>query len=91
MVIEYNRKFKVVSPKPCFHGGKPMPNPTLGKPNPNPQLVHLHEKNDPNQHSTICNTEPKSSFVLDTPNPQSQPVHSPDICPSPNDPPQDMD
>ena len=28
---------------------------------------------------------------MDTPNPQSQPVHSPDICPSPDDPPQDLD
>ena len=30
---------------------------------------------NPNPHSTICNPEPKPSFVLDTPNPQSQPVH----------------
>ena len=42
---------------------------------------------NPNPHST----EPKPSFVLDTPNPQSQPVHSPDICPSPDDPHQDVD
>ena len=28
---------------------------------------------------------------MDTPNPQSQPVHSADICPSPDDPPQDVD
>ena len=46
---------------------------------------------NPNPHSTNCNAEPKLSFVLDTPNPQSQPVHSPDICPSPNDPHQDVD
>ena len=46
---------------------------------------------NPNPHSTICNPEPKPSFVLDTPNPQSQPVHSPDICPSPDDPSQDAD
>ena len=45
----------------------------------------------PNPCSTICNHEPKPSFVLDTPNPQSQPVHSPDICPSPDEPPQDVD
>ena len=44
-----------------------------------------------NPHSTICNPEPKPSFVLDTPNPQYQPVHSPDICPSPDDPPHDVD
>ena len=44
---------------------------------------------NPNPHSTICNPVPKPSFVLDTPNPQPQPVHSPDICPSPDDPPQD--
>ena len=49
MVIEYNKKIKVVSPKPHFHGGKPKPNPTLDKPNPNPQQVHLHEKNDPTE------------------------------------------
>ena len=91
MVIEYNKKIKVVSPKLHFHGGKPKPNPTLAKPNPNPQQVHLHEKVDPNQHSTICNPEPKPSFVLDTTNPQSQPIHSPDICPSPDNPPQDVD
>ena len=46
---------------------------------------------NPNPHSTICNHEPKSSFVLDTPDPQPQPVHSPDIHPSPDDPPQDVD
>ena len=46
---------------------------------------------NPNTHSTICNPDPKPSFVLDTTNPQSQPVHSPDICHSPDDPPQDMD
>ena len=45
----------------------------------------------PNPHSTICNPEPKSSFVLDTPSPQSQAVHSPDICPSPEKPSQDVD
>ena len=46
---------------------------------------------NPNLNLTICNPEPKPSFVLDTPNPQSQPVHSPDICSSPHDPPQDVD
>ena len=91
MVIEYNKKIKVVSPKLHFHGGKPKPNPTLAKPNPNPQQVHLHEKVDPNQHSTICNPELKPSLVLDTTNPQSKPIHSPDICPSPHNPPQDVD
>ena len=50
MVIEYNNKIKVVSPKPHFHSGKPKPNPTLGKPNPNPQQVHLHEKDDPTEN-----------------------------------------
>ena len=45
----------------------------------------------PNPHSTICNPEPKPSFVLDTPIPQPKPVHSPDICPSPDDPPQVVD
>ena len=47
MVIEYNKKIKVVSPKPHFHAGKPKPNPTLGKP---PQPVHLHEKDDPTEN-----------------------------------------
>ena len=46
---------------------------------------------NPNPHSNICNPEPKPSFVLDTPNPQSQPVQSPDICLSHDDPPQDVD
>ena len=46
---------------------------------------------NPNPHSTIGNPEAKPTFVLDTPNPQSQSVHTPDICPSPNDPPQDVD
>ena len=46
---------------------------------------------NPNPHSTICNPEPKPSFVLDTTNPQSEPVHTPDICHSPDDPPQAMD
>ena len=50
MVTEYNKKIKVVSPKPRFHGGKPKPNPTLGKLNPNLQQVHLHEKNDPTEN-----------------------------------------
>ena len=49
MVIDYNKKIKVVSPKPYFHGGKPKPKPTLGKPNPNPQQIHLHEKDDPTE------------------------------------------
>ena len=37
MVIECNKKIKVVSPKPHLNGGKSKPNPTLGKPNSNPQ------------------------------------------------------
>ena len=35
--------------------------------------------------------KPKPSFVLDITNPQSQPVHSSDICHSPDVPPQDVD
>ena len=31
------------------------------------------------------------SVILDTPIPQPKPVHSPDSCPSPHDPPQDVD
>ena len=50
MVIEYNKKIKVVSPKPHFHGGKSKPNLTLGKPNSNPQQVYLHEKEDPTEN-----------------------------------------
>ena len=46
MVIEYNKKIKVVSLKPHFNGGKPKPNCILGKPNRSPQQVHLHEKDD---------------------------------------------
>ena len=33
MIIEYNKKIKVTSPKPYLNGGKTKPNPTLGKPN----------------------------------------------------------
>ena len=50
MIIEYNRKIKVFSPKPSLNGGKPKPNPTLGKPNSTPQQVHAHEKDDPTEH-----------------------------------------
>ena len=50
MLIEYNKKIKVVSSKPHFNGGKSKPNPTLGKPNSNPQQVHLHEKDDPTKN-----------------------------------------
>ena len=46
MVIEYNKKIKVVSPKPHLNGGKSKPNPMLGKPNSNPQQVHIHQKDD---------------------------------------------
>ena len=46
---------------------------------------------NPNPHSTICNPEPKPSIVLETPNPQSQPVHSPDIHSSPEKSSQDVD
>ena len=49
MVIDYNKKIKVVSPKPNSYGGKPKPKPILGKPSPYPQQVHLHEKDDPTQ------------------------------------------
>ena len=44
-----------------------------------------------NTHSTICNPEPKPLIILDTPNPQSQPAHLPNICPSPDDTPQDVE
>ena len=46
---------------------------------------------NPNPHSTICSPEPKPSFVLGTTNHQSQPVHSPDICSSPEKSSQDVD
>ena len=46
---------------------------------------------NPNPHSTICNPEPKPSFVLETTNPKSQPVHSTDICSSPQKSAQDVD
>ena len=46
---------------------------------------------NPNPHSTICNPEPQPSLVLDTPNPQSQPVHSPATCSSPEKSSQDGD
>ena len=46
---------------------------------------------NPNPHSTICNPEPEPSFVLDTTNPQSQPVHSPAMCSLPEKSSQDVD
>ena len=46
---------------------------------------------NPNPHSIICNPEPKASFVLDTPHPHSQQLHSPDICSSPEKSFQDVD
>ena len=52
MVIEYNKKTKVVSPKPHFNGGNSKPNPTLGKPNSKPQQVHLHEKDHPTENQS---------------------------------------
>ena len=47
MIIEYNKKHKVSSPKPHLNVGKTTPNPTLVKPNPTPQQVHAHETDDP--------------------------------------------
>ena len=47
MIIEYNKKHKVNSPKPYLNGGNTIPNPTLVKPNPTPQQVHAHETDDP--------------------------------------------
>ena len=46
---------------------------------------------NPNPHSTFCNPEPKPSFVLDTSHPQSQPLHSPYVCFSPEEPSQDVE
>ena len=46
MVIDHNKKMKVVNPKSFSHGGKPKPKPILGKHNPNQQQVHLPEKDD---------------------------------------------
>ena len=46
---------------------------------------------NPTPYSTICNPEPSPSCVVDTPIHQSQPVHHPDICPLPDDPPQNVD
>ena len=46
---------------------------------------------NPNPPPTICNPEPKPSFVLDTPHPQSQQLPSPDICSSPEKSSQDVD
>ena len=50
MIIEYNKKVKVTSPKPYLNGGKPKPNPTLGKLNSTPQQVHTHEQDDHTVH-----------------------------------------
>ena len=78
MVIEYNKKITVVSPKPHFNGGKSEPNPTLGKSSSSPQQVHLHEKDDPTQNQppetptqtmvheclTECGTDPSDIHTV---------------------------
>ena len=46
---------------------------------------------NPNPHTIICSPEPEPSFVLDTSHPQSQPLHSPYICSSPEKPSQYVD
>ena len=53
LIIEYNKKVKLVNPKQHFNGGDPKHKPTLGKPNPKPQQVHFHENDHPhdNPHS----------------------------------------
>ena len=52
MVIEYNKKIKLVSPKPHLNGGNSKPNPTLSKPNSKPQQAHLHEKDHPTENQS---------------------------------------
>ena len=52
MVIEYNNKIKVVSPKLHLNGGKSEASSTMGKPNPNVQQVHLHENDDPTKNQS---------------------------------------
>ena len=49
LIIEYNKKVKVVKPKQF--GGNPKPEPTLGKPNPKPQQVNFHENDHPPENS----------------------------------------
>ena len=72
IVIDDNKKLKMINPKSISHGDKPKPKPTLGKPNPNPNQVHLHEKDDftpeetPDNHTqtmvheclALCDTDP---------------------------------
>ena len=57
LIIEYNKKVKVVNTNHFFNGGNPQPKPTLGKPNQKPQQVHSHEMND---HSPV-NPHPRES------------------------------
>ena len=59
LIIEYNKKVKVVNHKHFFNGGNPKPKPTLGKPNPKPQQVHFHENDHTpgNPHSGECLTD----------------------------------
>ena len=53
IVIDHNKKLKMIKSKSISHGGKPKPQPTLAKPNPNPQQVHLHEKDDSTPEETL--------------------------------------
>ena len=60
MMIEYNKKIKVVRPKPHLNGGKSNPNATLGKCGSNPQQVHLYEKDD------LTENQPPESTIQTT-------------------------
>ena len=53
LIIEYNKKVKVVNLTPYFNGGNHKTKPTLCKPNAKPQQVHFHENDHPfeNPHS----------------------------------------
>ena len=58
MIIDYNKKIKVQSPRPHFNGGNTKPTSTLGQSNPKPQQVHFHANDHPpDKSSTETSTQ----------------------------------
>ena len=53
LIIEHNKKVKVVNPKQHFNVDNPRPKHTLVKPNPKPQQVYFHENYQKMMHSTL--------------------------------------
>ena len=83
LIIEDNKKNKVVKPKQhsTFGNPKPKPSSVVGKPNPRPQQVHLHDNypspdNPPQDVDTSCHLSDSMNTTdsLD----ESSMLHAPD-------------